>query len=126
MYGKNISTIGSNSDLSDLKNNPLYEGIDFDYLASHERKATRNPNLGYTPKGTVATKSGITVGMGVDLARVTLNAYNGKYYADGSQISKSLYNKIQPYSGYYKDGDKYYGLRGKMQLMLLLPLEVEL
>jgi len=113
MYGQNISTIGTQKDLSDLKGNPLYQDIDFDYLVAHERKSTRNPNLGYTPKGTVSTNSGITVGMGVDLARVTLNYYNGKYTADGTQISKGLYDKIQPYSGYYKNGEKQFGLRGQ-------------
>ena len=108
-----ISRIGTNPDLFDLKQKPEYSGIDFDYIAAHERESTRDPSLGYTPDGTIATKSGITVGMGVDLARVTVEVKNGKYYADGAQISEGLYNKIQPYSGYKQNGEKHYGLRGQ-------------
>jgi hypothetical protein len=108
-----ISRIGANPDLFDLKKNPEYTGIDFDYIASHERESTRDPNLGYTPDGTGRLHdSGITVGMGVDLARLTLKVENGNYYADDTKISKGLYDKIQPYSGHWKNNSKQPGLMG--------------
>ena len=114
--GVNYSGPSKRWDVQDLNND--YSNINFDFIAELEGSAGGGAHLGYTPAGTPVSNSGITVGMGVDLARLTVAKKNGIATADGMQISNGLYTKIQAYSGYHSTDvnglqTNEYGVRGQ-------------